>query len=458
MQPLESPPPHDLVVHADRALVDGALHPVVVVVDDGRVSALLEPTAAPAGRTVLRLADDEVLLPGLVDTHVHVNEPGRTEWEGFASATRAAAAGGVTTVVDMPLNSLPPTTSPEALEVKRAAARAAGPVVDVAFWGGAVPANTRGDGSLRRLLEAGVLGVKSFLQDSGVPEFPPLDADALHRAASELAGARGLLLVHAEDPAVLAAAPAPQGRSYAAFEASRPPEAEAVAVRRVVDVVAATGCRAHAVHLSSAAGVAVVREARAAGLPVSAETCPHYLALAGSVPDGAPQHKCCPPVRGPADADALWQALTDGVLDVVVSDHSPSTPELKELASGDLDAAWGGISSLEVAARVVWTAARERGIGLVDVVRWTSQGPADLVGLGGKGRIAVGADADLLVLAPDAEVRVDARRLHHRHPVTPYDGARLRGQVRRVLLAGVEIDAERPHGRLLGPGGTGVTA
>ena len=440
-------PVPDLVVHAARALVDGALRPAAVVVDDGAVRSVLPPAPDLRGRRTLVLADGEVLLPGLVDTHVHVNEPGRTEWEGFATATRAAAHGGVTTILDMPLNSLPPTLDAAALEVKRDAAAAAGPRVDVGFWGGLVPHNLD---DLLPLHRAGAFGVKAFLQDSGVPEFPPVDAAALRRGMEVLAAAGGLVLVHAEDPGVLAASPAPRGRSYPAFVASRPPGAEAAAIAAVVEAATATGCRAHVVHVSSAAGVEVLRRARAQGAPVTAETCPHYLALAAEeVPDGAPQFKCCPPVRGRADQDALWEGLADGTLDVVVSDHSPSTPDLKHLGTGDLGTAWGGISSLEVGLRVVWTAARRRGVDLAAVVERMSRATADLVGLDAKGRIAPGADADLVVFDPDAEEVLRAAELHHRHPVSPYEGAVLTGAVRAVLLRGQECRDGAPRGRLL---------
>ena len=256
--------------------------------------------------------------------------------------------------------------------------------------------------------------------------------------------------MHAEDPAVLAAAPAAHGRDYAAFVASRPPDAEAVAVSRVVDAAATTGCRVHIVHLSSAAGAEVVRQAKASGVPITAETCPHYLTLsAGSIPDGAPQFKCCPPVRGDDDQDALWAALADGTIDIVVSDHSPAPPEVKLLASGDVAQAWGGIASVQFGLPVVWTAARARGIGLAQVLGWMTRGPSDLVGLVGKGRIAVGADADLVALADDADFIVTPESIRHRHPVTPYLGRTLTGVVRRVWLGGRGWDPDTPAGRLL---------
>ncbi|SDT36552.1 allantoinase [Friedmanniella luteola] len=423
-----------------------------VAVSGGRVVTVeslsgQSPTVAhDADSTVIELADDEVLLPGLVDTHVHVNEPGRTAWEGFATATRAAAAGGVTTLVDMPLNSIPATTSVPALEVKRAAAQGA-VAVDVGFWGGAVPASL---GGLAALHAAGVYGFKCFLLDSGVPEFPALSATQLREAMGEIAAFDGLLVVHAEDPDVIAAHAVPHTTRYAEFLGSRPVEAELRAIDTVLAAARATGCRTHIVHLSAADALPTLAAARADGVRVTVETCPHYLTLAAErVGDGQTAFKCCPPVRDAANADRLWQGLVDGVVDVVVSDHSPATADLKLLAEGDFGAAWGGIASLQLGLPLVWTAARERGLGLEDVVRWMASGPADLVGLAGRGRVAVGSPADLVVLAPEEEHVVDAARLRHRNPVSPYDGQRLRGMVRRTYLAGRPVTDQTTAGRLL---------
>jgi allantoinase len=395
----------------------------------------------PAG--AVTLDEDEVLLPGLIDSHVHVNEPGRTEWEGFATATRAAAAGGVTTIVDMPLNSVPPTTTVEALHVKRRAAK--GQVsIDVAFWGGAVPGNP---GQFRPLLDAGVVGFKCFLLDSGVPEFPPLNDAGLRVALTQLAAVDGLLIAHAEDGEVIAAAPQPAGPSYAGFLASRPVAAEESAIGTLVAAARDTGARVHVVHLADAGALPLLRAARADGVRITVETCPHYLTFAAEeVPDGATAFKCCPPIREAVHREALWAALVDGDLDLVVSDHSPCTPDLKRLDAGDFGAAWGGIASLQVALPVVWTGARARGIGLEHVVRWMAEAPARLAGLPCKGAIAVGMDADLVAFAPDARWRVG--ELHHRNPVTPYAGRELVGAVRRTWLRGWPADGS-PIGRLL---------
>jgi allantoinase len=439
----------DLAIEAPRAVVDGREQGCTVLVRDGRIVGVKRLSARADAGARVRLGDDVVLLPGLVDTHVHCNEPGRAHWEGFEHATRAAAAGGVTTIVDMPLNSVPPTVDVAALAAKRSAAQGRC-FVDVAFWGGAVPGNTR---HLQPLWDAGVLGFKCFLVDSGVEEFPALDEAGLHRAAEAIASFGGLLLVHAEDPDSLR--PAPFGNDYAGFAASRPPVAEVVAVQAVVAASRATGCRVHVVHLAAAAALPVVRAAHEAGVPVTAETCPHYLTLTASdAPEGDAAFKCCPPLRDDHNRDGLWAGLRDGTLGMVVSDHSPCPVMLKATGARGLADAWGGVSSLQLGLAVTWTEARRRGHGLPDVVRWMATGPADRAGLRHKGRIAEGADADLCVLAPDETFVVDPARLEHRHPVTPYAGRTLTGVVRQTWLAGRPVDLDvPPRGRLLRRGG-----
>jgi allantoinase len=395
------------------------------------------------------LPDDQVLLPGLVDSHVHINEPGRTEWEGFATATRAAAAGGVTTLVDMPLNSIPATTTVPALEVKKAAAR--GRVhVDVAFWGGIVPGNLA---DLAGLHDAGVVGFKAFLVPSGVDEFPHVSYAELALALATVQPWDALTVVHAEDPSVIDSAIPPHGTGYPGFLASRPPEAEDHAIARLIDLARTTRARVHVLHLSAASALPALAAARREGLDVSAETCPHYLTLAAEdVPDAATAFKCCPPIRGRANQDELWQGLREGVIDQVVSDHSPCTADLK--ASGDFAVAWGGIASLQLGLPLVWAAARARGFALTDVVRWMAHEPARRTRLP-KGQIAVGADADLVAFAPDEAFTVDAAALHHRNPVTPYERRALTGVVRRTWLRGVDTGIgtanERPRGRLIRP-------
>jgi allantoinase len=430
-----------LVVRARRVVTPEGERAAAVHTAGGRISRVTSFGDAPSD--AVTLPDDEVLVPGLIDSHVHVNEPGRTHWEGFASATRAAIAGGVTTIVDMPLNSVPATTSVEALHVKRETAK--GQVAaDVAFWGGAVPGNVD---QLRPLLDAGVVGFKCFLLDSGVPEFPPLDDVGLRAALAELAAVDGLLIAHAEDAAVIEAAPKPQGASYAAFLASRPGAAEETAIGGLIAAARDTGARVHVVHLADADALPLLRRARSEGVRISVETCPHYLTFAAEeVADGATSFKCCPPIREASHRDRLWEALASGDIDLVVSDHSPCTPDLKRLDDGDFGAAWGGIASLQVALPAVWTAARERGIGLEAVIGWMATAPARLAGLSRKGAIAVGKDADLVAFAPDERWTVGD--LEHRNPVTPYSGRSLMGAVRRTWLRGQVADGS-PIGRLL---------
>lgn len=432
---------YELVVRAESALIDGRFRPAELGIDAG---VIVEISDRPLdGNETLTLAGDEVLIPGIVDTHVHVNEPGRTEWEGFASATRAAAAGGVTTIIDMPLNSIPATTTVAALDAKRAVATVS---VDTGFWGGAVPGNL---GSLGPLHDAGVFGFKAFLAPSGVDEFGHLDDTQLSTALDEVAAIGSMLIVHAEDSGVLDAHENEGGADYHAFVQSRPDEAETTAIERVIAGVRRSGARAHILHLSSAAALPALRAARAEGLPITVETCPHYLTIAEeSIPDGATQFKCCPPIRDEANCDALWQALLDGEIDIVVTDHSPSTAELKFAGAGDFGQAWGGIAGLQLGLAVVWTEASRRGIPLQTVVGWMSRGPADFVGLSRKGRLEIGAQADLVVFAPEAIFTVDARQLLHRNPVTAYDGRTLRGIVRSTWLRGERVGAA-PRGHLL---------
>ena len=439
----------DLVVRAERAVVDGCEQPCSVGVADGMVVALEPVTSRMEGRESVTLADDLVLLPGLVDSHVHANDPGRDEWEGFGSATRAAASGGVTTIVDMPLNSIPATVDVEGVRAKLAAAKDRC-YVDVALWGGAVPGNGH---DLLPMHDAGVLGFKCFLVDSGVEEFPAVSEQQLVDVMARVASFGGLLLVHAEDPD--AVTPTPATTSYLAFLDSRPDSSEVSAIETVVDGVRRTGCRVHIVHLSTARALPLIRAARAEGLPVTAETCPHYLTLAAEhIEAGATAFKCCPPIRDENNRRALWEGLADRTIDMVVSDHSPCTTALKSLDTGRFDLAWGGISSLQLGVSVMWTEAHSRGHGLAELARWMSAAPAARAGLGRKGCIDLGFDADFCVLDPEGSFDVDPDRLEHRNPVTPYAGHTLRGMVRETWLSGARIDlAASPRGRLLARGG-----
>jgi allantoinase len=441
---------YELAIRARRAITPDGPRPVTVAVRAGRIAALAGFADTPDAARFEELPDEEVLLPGLVDTHVHINEPGRADWEGFATATRAAAAGGVTTLIDMPLNSVPPTTTTDALRLKRAAAGRA-PWVDVGFWGGAVPDNL---GTLATLHEAGVFGFKAFLVDPGVPEYGHVDRAGLDAALAELAGLGALVIVHAEDPEVIAAAPDPAGRSYPAFLASRPAAAEDTAIAGLLDAAGRHGTRVHILHLASASALPIIAAARSDGVRVTTETCPHYLTFcAEEVPDGGTLYKCCPPIRDAAHRDGLWAGLADGLIDAVVSDHSPCPPGLKQRESGDFGAAWGGVSSLQIGLPAVWTQARQRGHDLADVVRWMAAGPAALAGLPGKGAISPGYDADLVAFDDTASFTVDPSRLRHRHPVTPYAGRTLTGVVRSTWLRGEPVGGT-PAGRLLSRGGT----
>ncbi|MBA3294194.1 MAG: allantoinase AllB [Geodermatophilaceae bacterium] len=435
----------DLVLRAPAAIVSGSQVGACVGVRAGRIVAISAYGDDLNADRVIELGDDVVLLPGLVDTHVHVNEPGRTEWEGFATATRAAAAGGITTIIDMPLNSIPPTNDGSALATKRAAAQGQCHV-DVGFWGGAVPNNL---GRLRELHDGGVFGFKCFLLHSGVDEFPALDNAGMGSALAEIAEFDGLLIVHAEDALTIDAAPDPRGPSYLDFLASRPRAAEQNAISAVIAAARDTGGRAHILHLANAAAVGMLREARQQAVRITVETCPHYLSFtAEEISDGATQFKCCPPIREAENREQLWAALRTGDIDCVVSDHSPSTPSLKSLDTGDFGAAWGGISSLQLSLSAVWTGARQRGASLADVVTWMAERPAALAGLTRKGRIAIGYDADFAVFAPDETFMVDPVRLEHRHALTPYAGLRLSGMVRQSWVRGRETGAQ-PIGRLL---------
>ena len=437
----------DLVIRARRAVRTTGESACAIGVRDGRIVAIAPYDAELTAATDIRLAEDEVLLPGLVDSHVHVNDPGRTEWEGFTSATRAAAAGGVTTIIDMPLNSIPPTCDVPALELKRKTAHPQA-YVDTGFWGGAIPGNVA---QLRPLHEAGVFGFKCFLLHSGVDEFPPLDHGQVEAAMRELSTFDGLLIVHAEDAHQIDDAPPPDGAHYLDFLHSRPREAENQAVANVVELARATGCRVHILHVSSADVLAMIAEARDTGVRITAETCPHYLTFtAEDIPDGATQYKCCPPIREAANRELLWEGLRSQAIDLVVSDHSPSTADLKHLDTGDFGTAWGGIASLQLGLPAVWTEARRRGFTLTDVARWMSTAPAAQVGLRAKGRIELGYDADFCVLAPDDTFVVDAKTLQHKNPITPYDGRTLAGVVRRTWLRGAPVDIDAgPRGRLL---------
>ena len=436
-----------LALRSRRTVTPRGIEDAVVVVRDGRIAEVLG--AGDSGARGAEDLGDLVLMPGLVDTHVHVNEPGRTEWEGFETATRAAAAGGVTTIVDMPLNSVPATTTVAALDAKRAAA-AGKCVVELAFWGGVVPGNA---GEILGLAAAGVRGFKCFLVPSGVDEFGHVGERDLREAMPIIARTGLPLLVHAELPGPIdAAARSVAGRdprAYASWLASRPRAAEQQAIAMMLALCEETGCRVHIVHLAAVEAVPMLRDARKRGLPVTVETCPHYLCFsAEEIADGATSFKCAPPIRERENRDALWAALEEGVIDLVATDHSPCPPTMKRIASGDFFEAWGGIASLELSLAAVWTGGRARGFTPANLARWMCERPARLAGLeNAKGAIAPGLDADLVVWDPSEEWSVDAAALHQRHKLTPYAGLRLAGRVLRTYVGGEVVFRDgRPTG------------
>ncbi len=439
----------ELVIRAARAISSqGEEVACTIGIVDGRIGAIGPEGAGFFGRREMVVDSATVLMPGLVDTHAHISEPG-TDLEGFETATKSAAAGGITTLVDMPLDNVPSTVTVAALQQKRTAAR--GRLhVDVGFWGGLIPGHLD---DLAPLWDAGALGFKCFLIDSGSPHFPNVSVELMEKGLGIARDLGAPLLVHAESDDVARAIEVYHGRSYTAYLASRPREIENVAVAQVIEAARHTGGHAHIVHLSSGDAVPMIAAARREGVKVTAETCPHYLAVAaGEIRDGDTLFKCSPPIREAANRERLWSGLIEGVLDQVVSDHSPGTVAMKHLDTGDFGSAWAGISSLQLGLPVVWTEARRRGVSLGQVATWMSTKPAELAGRSRKGRIAVGFDADFCIFAPDESFSVDPTRLHHRHPVTPYAGRTLTGVVRDTLLRGQSIDLRERRGRLLARG------
>jgi allantoinase len=429
-------------LRSTRVLTPAGLAPATIIVERERISAVRGWSDVPPG-TEFSDFGDSVLLPGLVDSHVHINEPGRTEWEGFQTATQAAAAGGVTTLVDMPLNCVPETIDEWALEVKRKAARGQA-WVDWAAWGGVVRGNAE---SLEQLAHAGVAGFKCFLVHSGIDGFAWVDEADLRAALGNLRGSGLPLLAHAElvGPVDIATGKlnrvGADWRKYSTYLASRPDSAEVDAIALLIRLAEEFSTPIHIVHLSSERALPLLAEARRHGLPITVETCPHYLWIAAEeIPDGATEYKCAPPIRQAENRERLWKLLEDGLIDMVTTDHSPCPPAMKRRDEGRWDRAWGGIASLGLALPVIWTGMQKRGLKLERIGEWMAAAPARLAGLTGrKGTLAPGADADIAVFDPDAAWTVTPADLHFRHKLSPYLGAELRGRVIETWLRGEPV-------------------
>ncbi|HTB95358.1 MAG TPA: allantoinase AllB [Candidatus Sulfotelmatobacter sp.] len=446
----------NVIVRGNRVVTPDGERAATIHIKDGLITKVSDFNDV-SHATVIYEARDFAIMPGLVDTHVHINEPGRTEWEGFSTATRAAAAGGITTLIEMPLNSIPATTSVGAFQEKLAAT--AGKLsVDVGFWGGVVPGNAR---ELPALWEAGCFGFKCFLIDSGVKEFASVVESDLRDALPVLARMGAPLLVHAELPgpiesaAKIRAANA-SGKSHQTWLESRPRAAENDAIALLLRLASEFGVRIHIVHLSSADAIPQIQGAKASGRPLSVETCPHYLMFTSEeIPNGATMFKCAPPIRERENRERLWAGLRDATIDMIATDHSPCPPEMKRPEIGDFLDAWGGIASLQLSLPGVWKEAKPRGFSLMHLSRWLCETPARLAGLAHKkGSIAPGRDADLVIWNPEAGFKVDPTELHHRHKLTPYAGRDLMGIVEATFLRGQKIFdrgnfCAAPAGRIL---------
>ena len=429
----------DLIIRGRRVVLHDRVAPASIHIHNEKIISVADFNSLNPNAELVEAGDDAVVMPGLVDTHVHINSPGRTEWEGFETATQAAAAGGVTTLIDMPLNSIPPTTTKEGLQAKLQAAKD-NCFVDVGFWGGVIPGNIA---ELEPLKRAGVVGFKCFLVPSGVDEFPHVTEADLRLAMPELTRLDALLIVHAElpDPIEKASHTSASPREYSTFLHSRPREAENTAIEMMIRLSREFGTRVHIVHLSSAEAIPLLRHAQSTGVKITAETCPHYLHFsAEQIPAGATEYKCCPPIREADNREALWAGLAENTIGFIVSDHSPCPGSMKQQDSGDFATAWGGIASLQLRLPVVWSDAQRRGFKLSDLTQWLSVGPATQVKLDRqKGMIAPGYDADLVLWKPEHHFRVAASGLLHRHKISPYDGENLKGVVQKTFLRGRKI-------------------
>ena len=426
-------PAPDLIIRGQTVVSADAIGPASIHVRGEKIVAI-RAYADIADCEIVEAGDDAIVMPGLVDTHVHVNSPGRTEWEGFLTATSAAAAGGVTTMIDMPLNSIPPTTTLSGFKIKLDTAKT-DCVVDVGFWGGLVPGNTA---ELARMFAAGVVGFKCFLTPSGVDEFAHVDENDLRLAMPELTRLGAMLIVHAELPGPMKST---AGTDYESFLESRPRAAENEAIKLMIALGREFGTRVHIVHLSSSDAIPLLRAAQAAAVKITAETCPHYLHFAAeTIPQGATEFKCCPPIREEENREKLWRGLAEGTIEMIVSDHSPCPASMKARDTGDFMTAWGGISSLQLRLPVTWTEVRRRGFSLRQLTDWLCANPARQVSLEHrKGAIAAGCDADIVIWNAARSFPVSAGELYHRHKLTPYNGESLTGVVEKTFLRGKKI-------------------
>ncbi|MBK8582429.1 MAG: allantoinase AllB [Flavobacteriales bacterium] len=426
-------------LHSTRVLSPAGVVEATLILAEGQIKEVLVGKAQPEG-IPYESVGNKVIMPGVIDAHVHINEPGRTEWEGFETATKAAAAGGTTTLIEMPLNASPVTTTAGALKLKLEAAK--GKLhVNCGFYGGVIPTNID---YLDELLRSGVFGIKAFLTHSGIDEFPNVTEADLRRALPVLKKYDATLLVHCElegrNPQPVTRQPVTKNndhRSYGAYLSSRPSHWETDAIALMIRLSEEFDVHVHIVHVSAAEALPLIREAKKRGLRITAETCPHYLVFcAEDIPDGATEFKCAPPIRERANNELLWKALKDGTLDFVATDHSPAPPDIKEQQSGDFMKAWGGIAGLQFLLPAFWTGAKERGFSLEDVARLLCEHPASFLGLKKKGRIAPGCDADLVIWDPEASFVVKKEDVQHRHKLTPYVGRRMNGVMERTVVGG----------------------
>ncbi len=425
---------NDIKIYSKRTLIEDKLVPATLFIKDGKIKDIQNDK--PSDTTNLIDVGEDILMPGIIDPHVHINEPGRTDWEGFETATKAAAAGGITSLVDMPLNSAPVTTSVTAYQEKRnSTIRKL--YVNCGFWAGLVPDNCQ---SLERLLDSGVLGIKAFLTHSGIDDFPNVTREHLEKAMPEIAKRNLPLLLHCEldekHEGLQNLLKTPT--SYNAYLNSRPRSWEDKAIEMVIDLCEKYNCRTHIVHLSSSNSIEQIIAGKKKGLPLTVETGQHYLYFnAESIPDARTEYKCAPPIREKENNEKLLDALLDGTIDFVGTDHSPAPPDLKEIDSGNFAKAWGGIAGLQFALPVLWTVVSKKGATVLDVSKWMSSNVAKFIGLNNvKGKIAIGYDADLTVWNPEEYFTVNEKNIQHRHKVCPYIGENLKGVIKKTIVNG----------------------